>query len=114
MDPVWDEYKRRRRAFRLALLLMPLWIVPGAVIRYILIRCGLDARLAFFSVVLFPPYLNLVVAYWRWMSWNCPRCGRRFFHTWIYGNPFSNRCVHCGLMKWAPAFAETESASTRV
>jgi hypothetical protein len=33
VDPSWDEYRRPRRAFWLALLIVPLWIVPGSLIR---------------------------------------------------------------------------------
>jgi len=31
----------------------------------------------------------------------CPACGRCFHQTWWWGNPFSRRCLHCGLRKWS-------------
>lgn len=31
----------------------------------------------------------------------CRRCQKRFFHKWWWQNPFSRKCVHCGLPKWA-------------
>ena len=43
MDPPWDEYRRRRRTFRLALLLFPLWLVPGATIQEFLAGYGFSA-----------------------------------------------------------------------
>jgi len=33
--------------------------------------------------------------------WRCPRCHKPFFQKWWYHNPFADRCVHCGLPKWA-------------
>src|SRR5262245_10047254 len=38
-------------------------------------------------------------------SWACPRCGKPFqrvqrtFSNW--SNPFTGKCLHCGLPKWA-------------
>lgn len=29
----------------------------------------------------------------------CPRCGQPFFRTKSWGNPFSRRCMHCGLQR---------------
>jgi hypothetical protein len=31
----------------------------------------------------------------------CPRCGKRFFTTLWYRNPFARKCVHCGLGKYS-------------
>jgi hypothetical protein len=31
----------------------------------------------------------------------CPRCGKRFFTTLWYRNPFARKCVHCGLPKYS-------------
>jgi hypothetical protein len=27
----------------------------------------------------------------------CPRCKKFFFSTWFWSNPFTNKCLHCGL-----------------
>jgi hypothetical protein len=115
MDYAWDEYKRRRRAFRLALLLAPLWLGPGAVIRYFLISYGLDVDVAFFLAVVLPPMLAIVVTHIRRTFWPCARCGHPFHVSWLYGNPFSRRCVHCRLPLWAdpsgPNVREPERAT---
>lgn len=101
--PIWDEYKRRRRAFRSAFFLWPLWvIVPGSLIRALLVRLGMDDGLAFFLVAV-PAIIYVLVANYRRMTWPCPRCGRPFHVNWgrLYGNAWSRRCVHCGLPLWA-------------
>ncbi|HEU4714985.1 MAG TPA: hypothetical protein VFS76_25720 [Pyrinomonadaceae bacterium] len=38
----------------------------------------------------------IVAAIWR-MSWKCPRCRKRFYYKWWYGNSFALKCVHCGF-----------------
>jgi len=38
---------------------------------------------------------------WWFASFKCPRCGRRFHVKGWWQNPFANRCLHCGLPKWA-------------
>ena len=103
MDLAWDEYRRRRRAVRLALLLFPLWLVPGAMIQHFVIDYGYDANgLVTLIIVMLPPMACLVVTHLRLMHWPCPRCGRSFHVSWLYGNPFARRCVNCGLPKWTP------------
>jgi hypothetical protein len=42
-----------------------------------------------------------VVAGVRAAWFPCPRCGKPFFASWWYRNPFARKCVHCGLPKWA-------------
>lgn len=39
----------------------------------------------------------------RHQLWRCPRCGRPFFinMTRWAASPYSRRCRHCGLPKWA-------------
>ena len=111
MDPAWEEYRRRRRALWLALLLVPLWMFPGSIISSVLLGRGLDAEWVAFLFVAAPLVINLMVAYLRWMFWLCPRCGRPFHFGWFtYGNPFALRCVHCGLAKWSPG-SEPRSVS---
>ncbi len=38
----------------------------------------------------------------RFQSWPCPYCHQPFFRTWWGYYAFSDRCVHCGLAKYAP------------
>ncbi len=102
MDPAWDEYIRRRRAFRLALLLFPLWLVPGGMIQHALAGYGFKATSGVtFLAVLMPPMAFLMVTHLRRMLWPCPQCGRSFHVCGWYGNAFARRCVHCGLPRWA-------------
>jgi Zn ribbon nucleic-acid-binding protein len=109
MDSSWDEYRRRRRAFWLAFPRALLWVVPGTLIRLVLVRCGLDNNTAFILAVALPMASIIMVAHVRRMFWACPRCGRPFHVTWWYGNVFSGECVHCGLPKGAPVPAQTGS-----
>ena len=41
----------------------------------------------------------------EYVYWSCPRCGKPFHYVarWYgrWSNPFAQRCVHCGLPKWA-------------
>jgi hypothetical protein len=101
MDPAWGEYRRRRRMFLLAVLLLPLWLVPGATIHHVLAGYGYSAAsLVTFLAVVVPPMACVMVACLRVMAWPCPGCGRFFHVRWYYGNVFARRCVHCGLPKW--------------
>lgn len=29
----------------------------------------------------------------------CPRCEELFYMKWLYGNPYTRHCLHCGLRK---------------
>jgi hypothetical protein len=100
MDSSWAEYKRRRRAFWLALCLAPLWIIPGALISSLLVVAGLGYKWVTFLAVALPPLVSIEVAYTRWIRWRCPRCGKPFHFGWLYGNALSRRCIHCGLPLW--------------
>jgi hypothetical protein len=39
----------------------------------------------------------------------CPRCNRRFFYTLLWRNPFTDRCLYCGLPNWAKQVPEQGS-----
>lgn len=85
----WDDYSNRRRWFfgvwlgGFLLLGLLMQLVGGAVF-----------PLAILWVLAF------LVAAWRLSAFRCPRCGRFFFLTWLYGNLLAQRCLHCGLPKW--------------
>jgi hypothetical protein len=36
-------------------------------------------------------------------AFKCPRCGKWYFWTGLYHNPFARKCLHCGLRRWNPA-----------
>ena len=80
----------------MALVFLPLWLVPGAIARGIPVALGMQSSWATPVAIIAPPMGNFMVAYWRWMFWPCPSCRRPFHVSWIYGNPFARRCVHCG------------------
>ena len=105
MCPSWDEYRRRYRAFWLALVLTPLWVILGAVIRGFLIAGGMNVELAGLLTCTLP-LVPLAVAHIRRILCACPGCGRPFHCTWLYGRMFNRRCIHCGLPKWTPASKE--------
>lgn len=111
MDPAWDEYRRRRRAFWLAIPLAIVWFVLGSLVCDVLVRYGFNGTLTWFLIAALPAQGYLMVSALRRSLWPCPRCGRPFHCTWLYGNWFVRRCVHCGLPKWTPVPAPTDSVS---
>lgn len=112
MDPAWVEYRRRWRANGLAILLALVWMVPGSLIRSVLVRCGWNDGAAFFLAVALPALGTVFLAQLRVIRWPCPRCGRPFLATWYYSNSFARRCVHCGLPKWAAGSERADRASS--
>lgn len=101
MHPAWNEYRRRRRARRLAIFLLPLWLVPGAVMNYLLVSWGLADRDLRSLAVTSPPVLIFLVANRRLRTFACPRCGQPFQGSWLNANAFARRCLYCGLPLWA-------------
>ncbi len=101
MDPAWDEFRRRRRAFWLAILSLPLWLVPMGTIQHFLAGRGYGATSLVTFLAVVPPLACLAVVSLRRTFWPCPSCGRPFHTTWWYGNNwFARQCGHCGLPKW--------------
>jgi hypothetical protein len=98
----WQEYRRRRRALRVAALLGVVLVVLGSLAPDLRWMQGLGV-LAWI--------VTLVVFFTRVSRWPCPRCGRDFLYrspsdrgpgqNWYGTWPFAGRCVHCGLPKWA-------------
>lgn len=39
----------------------------------------------------------IAIVHRRKQRTRCPRCGRLYYRTLFYYNPFARRCVHCGL-----------------
>lgn len=109
MDADWDEYRRRRRAFWRALLLVPIWFVPGGLINRRLHDLGVHGSAGFLAAL--PLMVIIAGFYLRRILWRCPRCGRPFHFSPLYSNPFGRRCIHCGLPLWAPASRPSPSGS---
>ena len=98
-DP-WRDYQKRRRWLWSAFFGLPVFIIImlnfGIPIGYLMPGCAL----IWFAIV-----------YWNG-RFLCPRC-KEPFHSgyWLnihYSNPFSFKCVHCGLAKWAIPETENE------
>jgi hypothetical protein len=45
--------------------------------------------------------LMLLVAWYRFLSFACPRCGERFHTKWFGWVSAGRRCVHCSLERGA-------------
>ena len=101
LTSAWDDYRNRRRWF------FGVWI-GGFLL--------LGALIKLFGNVIFvlaPVWmLAFVVVAWRLSAFRCPRCGRLFFSTWIQGDLFAQRCLHCGLSKWEASERQDESQQT--
>lgn len=96
--PNWVDLRRRRLAFRLALLgCLPVTIGLAVI-------CGMlfDNHQSSFFLVAIPTLLVLVVLNWRRANWPCPRCGKPFYNSWFVYWPYADNCSHCGLPEYAP------------
>ncbi len=112
MEAAWAEYKHRSLVFRLTVLFAVLWFLPGAVLTEFSVRYGWNKNLAFLLIMALPMLGSIAVAQLRRILWPCPKCKRAFHVTGFYGNPFSRRCLHCGLRLWATVPADTEPMSS--
>lgn len=100
----WAELRRVHKQFRRALLaaaaVLGLTFVTGFEPREIsrVTALALLVALIFFVVKIFKAYSDHTY-------WLCPQCGDPFHYVvgWLgrLNNPFTRRCVHCGLRKWA-------------
>ncbi len=43
--------------------------------------------------------LWLAVSLWDGLL-RCPCCGKRFYMSGVWSNPFTSKCLHCGARKW--------------
>lgn len=101
----WQEYRKRRNLALFAFLgYMPV-VFAFAVVTIRLFHTTTPAFIAAFSWMIF-----YAVASMRFSSFKCPRCQKWFFAKWWYHNGFARRCVHCGLLKYAPLTSEHTDA----
>src|SRR5262245_26733337 len=92
----WNEYRRRRKLFAFVFIgYMP---AVGAVA---FLESWIFHRQSFAFVLAFGWMAAFLVSGIRLNTWRCPRCGKWFFATWSYNNPFARRCVHCKLPKYS-------------
>jgi hypothetical protein len=88
----WEDYKRRRNQ----LLFVFIGYVPITFTFGVLTEKLFHTDKPFFVfaglwLILF------VIAVAHYQGFPCPRCGKWFFASWFYRNPFARRCVHCKL-----------------
>lgn len=90
LHPVWRDYRNRQRAALLAVgglaaaRLLGVMLDPWAGVALLAASASSTACVA--------------AAVW-FASFRCPFCGKHFHWTWLVGNPFSARCLHCGFEK---------------
>jgi hypothetical protein len=97
-DAQWADLRLRDRLFWFIFLSY----MPGvAFITYLVHLAWPDFidRVGF--IVAIPWMAAFLVAGIYRMSFNCPRCGKKFFHSWRWSNSFARKCVHCGLKRWS-------------
>ncbi len=82
----------RTRKIRARFWLVFLGFIPASIISFSL------GKAFFIFYFLFPIWIGLFFyIVFRWYFFICPRC-RQFFHfSQSLGNPWTRRCLHCGL-----------------
>lgn len=102
----WQEYRRRRRLAWIATLS---WAPIGLL--------GAIALLPLCKVLHsgWPLLIWLVLvvglasaAYHYFLCWRCPQCGQTFMWSWWANWPFTDKCLHCGLDRYAPCRREEQ------
>jgi hypothetical protein len=92
----WREYRKRRNLFLFAFLgFVPTVGAFGSLTR------RMPHTEVLFAIFAFSWMAFFAVAIIRLNSWRCPRCGNWFAAKWWYRNPFTQRCLHCGLPKYS-------------
>jgi hypothetical protein len=92
----WDNYRKRRRLFLIALLgFFPFALLVMFPLSYVCQSDTLGYR-AGLAYLVFYGIASLQFAFFP-----CPKCGKSFFVKWWYNNFFTRQCVHCGFPKWA-------------
>ena len=92
----WHEYRKRRNiVFVIFVAYLPSMFLFSLLFRN-LFRFEASTAIAAITLILL-----FAVAVARANTWPCPRCGK-WFHAKRFGsNPLTDRCLHCGLPKWA-------------
>jgi hypothetical protein len=85
----WNELRRRRRLRWIAFFgWLPVAAVGASVLHFPLIAVPL-VLLAFGATI----YAALFV---------CPKCGKPFERRSMYGNPWTQHCLNCGIRRGTP------------
>lgn len=89
MDVVWKEYKIRKLAFWISILLSFIGMIFWSSYFKSLIL-GFIAGVAI---------IGTAAVYFA--KWKCPRCRNSFILAGAYGNVLTAKCLHCGLRSYA-------------
>jgi hypothetical protein len=100
-DESWREYRRRRNLLLFAFFgYMPI-VGLFAFLTVRVFHTTTPAFVAGFTWMAFYAVSGL-----RFQAFKCPRCGKWFFAKWWYHNMFAQKCLHCGLRKFADPTAQ--------
>lgn len=90
-----EDYSDRLRVVRRRQALVFIAILAFIPVMVIIDNQGLPMPESFYAYGALCLYLG-----WRMEYTYCTRCGNRVFRRGWFGNPFTYRCMHCGLGHW--------------
>jgi len=92
----WEEYRKLSKQFLWA------WIgyLPGMAVIGISISRFIETETPVIIIAVIWLCVCAVTAV-RLGLWKCPKCGNRFALKGLYRNSATDKCLHCGLPKWA-------------
>jgi membrane protein YdbS with pleckstrin-like domain len=97
----WEEYRRLRNRQYIV------FIVGGVIINLLVYLSGsleLNSNVvSTIQIVLLIIWLvSLIYVIFRFHTWKCPNCGKRFFVAsfWVRQPEFLSNCRHCDLRKY--------------
>jgi hypothetical protein len=95
----WSDLKRRKWLFWLLMLGVLPGIAASLLIVYLLWPAAPDAT---FVVIVLGWALAMAAANANLLAFTCPNCGGHFFMTAArLRNPFTSKCMQCGLPRGA-------------
>jgi hypothetical protein len=103
----WDDYRARRAWFLLAFVS---WMPLGVFVAFPLYR-RFESDIPIYVVGAIGMAFFLITGL-RLYAFRCPRCQRHFFHTLLFYNVLSRRCMHCALPKWSGDKSATAAGAT--
>ena len=96
LHPAWANYRRRRLvAFLLFVGYLPAVLAIAIPLKRV---TGSDEWMAAVAFCWMAAWGFSII---RLGSFRCPRCGKGFHVSGMFGNPLARNCLHCRLPKWA-------------
>jgi len=99
-DANWRDLRTRIRLFWFAWLSGPSMLLIVTVLHLIFPKLANWNRTGVGLIVMW--MVTFVAAGIYRQAFRCPRCGKWYFSTWLYHNPYARKCLHCGLRRWTP------------